>query len=495
MCGIICVLGSERPFVSLSHRGPDNTKRVNMGKCYMEFYRLAINDLSVDGDQPFVTPDSIFMCNGEIYNHSGFDERKNDCAFLPEFIEKFGIKGTLTAIRGEYAMVWSDGNRVIAARDQFGVRPLFYSRGVNGTSMCFASEIKALKGMGKPEIFPPGTFYDSLLDSFVTYFTPYSDNPICDMSYVYQRDFEQAVKRRVENTEREVGFLLSGGLDSSLVVAVAKKLFPKKKLVTFSIGQIGSPDVVAARKVANHFNTTHHEVEFNFNAGLSAIPTVIKSIESYDTTTVRASVPMWLLCQWIKENTNVRVILSGEGSDELFGGYKYFKNAPNNEEFHLETIRRLILLHQFDVLRTDRCTAAHGLEVRVPFLDIDFTESVVRTSTRVKNTPEEKKVLRDTFVGYLPNEILRRPKDAFSDAVGYSWIQTTRDFCENRVSDSEFEEIKIACRGHNVPTSKEEAYYRGLFMNYYHECDHVITQMWRPRWSQITDPSAQYLSV
>ena len=494
MCGIICVLGDLRPSVSLSHRGPDKKCIKTLGKCYMEFTRLAINDLSAEGDQPFSTPSSLFMCNGEIYNHKDFDHRDNDCVFLPEFIMEKGIEQTCRLIRGVFAMVWSDGDRVIAARDPFGVRPLFYSK-VQET-ISFSSEIKGLKGMGTPQIFPPGSFYDSLLDEFVTYYTPYVDNPIMDCRESIPFYFEQAVRRRIENTDREVGFLLSGGLDSSLVLGVAKKLFPSMKLRTFSIGQPGIPYVVNARQVATYIGTNHTEVQFDFEVGLDVIPDVIKSIESYDTTTVRASVPMWLLCKWIKDNTDIKVVLSGEGSDEIFGGYKYFKLAPDNTQFHFETIRRLMLLHQFDLLRSDRCMAAHGLEVRVPFLDFDFVYMCSRLTPELKNTKEEeKKVLRDAFPGLLPENILRRPKDAFSDAVGYNWVRKTKIMCESVMPDEEFENVKISSNNHNVPTTKEEAVYRKLFTEYYPNCDHIIKEIWRPKWTSVTDPSAQQLSL
>lgn len=494
MCGIICVLGDLRPRIPLSHRGPDKTCIKTLGKCYMEFTRLAINDLSEEGDQPFSTPSSLFMCNGEIYNHKDFDDRNNDCAFLPNFIEERGIEQTCHLLRGVFAMVWSDGDNVIAARDPFGVRPLFYSK--VGDTICFASEIKALKGMGTPHIFPPGSFYDSLLDQFVYYYTPYVEYPRLDCRESIPFYFEQAVRRRIENTDREVGFLLSGGLDSSLVLAVTKKLFPDMKLRTFSIGQPDSPDVVNARQVAEYFKTTHTEVKFDFDVGLDVIPDVIKSIESYDTTTVRASVPMWLLCKWISDNTNIKVVLSGEGSDEIFGGYKYFKLAPNDAQFHMETIRRLMLIHQFDVLRSDRCMAAHGLEVRVPFLDFDFVYLCSHLLPELKNTrDEEKKILRDVFEGLLPSNILRRPKDAFSDAVGYNWVRKTKIICESMLTDKEFENIKKSCNNHNVPTTKEEAFYRKIFTKYYPNCDHIIKEIWRPKWTTITDPSAQQLGV
>tara|TARA_R110002072_G_scaffold84065_3_gene190569 strand:- start:343 stop:1308 length:966 start_codon:yes stop_codon:yes gene_type:complete len=305
--------------------------------------------------------------------------------------------------------------------------------------------------------------------------------------------FLRAVNIRLDSTERPVGFLLSGGLDSSLVVACAKILkFPKIK--TFAIGEPNSPDILAAREVASHLGTDHTEVIFNFKEGLDNIKNVIRCLETYDTTTIRASTPMWLLCKWIKENTKCRVILSGEGSDEIFGGYKYFSFAPNESEFNAELQRRVHLLHQFDVLRADRCTAGHGLELRVPFLDRDFIDYVLQMEPSLKMTLLEKQVLRDSFKGVLTDKILYRKKDAFSDAVGYGWVGTVRDYMSNKISDEQFDIICKKANGHNVPTTKEEAYYRAKYWSMYGEQnDHLVTEIWRPRWTTVTDPSARRL--
>jgi asparagine synthase (glutamine-hydrolysing) len=442
----------------------------------------------------------MLMCNGEIYNHKDFETGKevssSDCECLLGMIDRYGVHDTCNLIRGVFALAWTDGERLLAARDPFGVRPLFYVKTTDG-SIAVASEVKALVDYeGKVEIFPPGHFYDSFLDDFVCYHNIYwhVDHGITQGAEFVVRDlFTEAVHRRVENTDREVGFLLSGGLDSSLVVAVASKML-NRQLTTFSIGQPDSPDILAARKVAEALGTKHHEVVFDFEEGVGMIPEVIKSLESYDTTTIRASTPMWILCKWIKENTNVRVLLSGEGSDEILGGYKYYKNAPSLEEFQAETIRRLRLIHQFDVLRADRCTAAHGLELRVPFLDRDFVDGVIRLDPSVKKTPLEKQVLRDAFRTELPLEILNRPKDAFSDAVGYGWVDHVRDYADTLMYDQVYETIKLRSDHRNTPTTKEEAWYRHIFWELYHtDKDHLITEIWRPKWTCVTDPSARKL--
>jgi asparagine synthase (glutamine-hydrolysing) len=291
---------------------------------------------------------------------------------------------------------------------------------------------------------------------------------------------------------------LSGGLDSSLVTAIAKK-YIRGPMKTFSIGvDENSPDVVAARVMAKFLESDHTEFHFNVDEGLKNIERVIRSLESYDTTTVRASVPMWLLSQHISKNTDCRVILSGEGSDELFGGYLYFHYAPGVQEFSEENARRLKLIHQFDGLRADRCVSAHGLELRVPFLDVSVIESgmIMDQSLKLPHTGIEKHYLRKAFDGWLPAEILWRQKNGMSDAVGYAWVTAVKKYAEDVIRDDEFEDIKKMARGHNVPLTKEEALYRKIFwLNFGNDKDHLISEIWRPKWTTQTDPSATQLSV
>lgn len=483
----------------LNHRGPDGDNGVIFGKWHFKFYRLSINDLSQSGMQPFIRNGCMLMCNGEIYNHKDFETGKevstSDCECLMSMLDRYGIHDTCNLIRGVFALAWTDGDRLIAARDPFGVRPLFYVRGPDGV-INMASEVKALSGIqGKIEIFPPGHFYDSYLNDFVCYHNIHWTPCITEGAEVLLKTLLiESVQKRVANTDREVGFLLSGGLDSSLVAAIGSKL-SKNKIKTFSIGRYDSPDVLAAQWVADTLNTDHHHIPFDFDEGIENIPKVIESLESYDTTTIRASTPMWMLCKWIKENTECRVLLSGEGSDEILGGYKYFKGAPSDDEFQAETIRRLRLLHQFDVLRADRCTAAHGLELRVPFLDRDFVEAAIQLVPSLKRTSEEKKVLRDAFEGYgLPDNVLRRPKDAFSDAVGYGWVDHIKKYCDTNVPDILPDRVRLRCNGHNLPLTKEETWFRHTFWGLYgYDKDHLITEIWRPKWTDVTEPSARYL--
>lgn len=485
---------------SLTHRGPDGDNSVVIGKWHFNFYRLSINDLSNNGMQPFLRNGCGLICNGEIYNHKNFETGKeissSDCECLLSMIDRYGIHDTCNLIRGVFALAWTNGDRLLVARDPFGVRPLFYVRD-ECEGISFASEVKALADYsGKVEIFPPGHFYDSFLDDFVCYHNIYwyiEPGITQGVEFMIRNLFVEAVERRIENSDREIGFLLSGGLDSSVVASVASTLL-NKQITTFSIGQPDSPDILAARKVAQSLGTKHHEVVFDFDEGIEMIPNVIRSLESYDTTTIRASTPMWILIKWIKENTNIRVLMSGEGSDEILGGYKYYKNAPTLEGFQSETIRRLRLIHQFDVLRADRCTAAHGLELRVPFLDRDFVDGVIRLDPSVKKTPLEKQVLRDAFSSDLPLDIIKRPKDAFSDAVGYGWVDHVQKHANEQVCDQLFEDIKIRAGGHNTPLTKEEAWYRQIFWSMYgYDKDHLIREIWRPRWTDVTDPSARKL--
>ena len=497
MCGIIVLHGEKRevPYKLLGHRGPDTYRSCTLNKCRMDFYRLCINDLTPAGMQPFVKNKSIFVCNGEIYNHrlfkTGNEKSNSDCEVVMDLIMKDGIETTLSKINGDFAFAYSDGDHLIAARDPVGVRPLFYTRYAKD-SIAFASEVKALLFLKtKVHIFPPGHFYDSYINDFICYHNGHWNIASNEENIIKER-LINAVDERLNNTERDIGFLLSGGLDSSLIASIAQKKIGKIK--TFSIGLEGSPDLEAARKVAEYLGTDHTEVKFTVEEGLAVIPDVIRSLESYDTTTVRASVPMWLLCKYIKDNTECRYIFSGEGSDEVLGGYLYFHGAPSTEEFAYENMRRLKLIHQFDGLRADRCAGAHGLDLIVPFLDKKFIDCCMKVDQKLKRSKIEKKILREAFTGYLPEEVLWRQKDGMSDAVGTNWVGTIKKFVETEISDEMFEEIKLKCGNHNTCLTKEEAYYRSLFWSMYgQEHDHLISEIWRPKWTTITDPSARLL--
>ena len=499
MCGIVCLFGEQRevPHKILSHRGPDAYATKTLGRCRMDFHRLAINDLTEAGMQPFTHDDAMFVCNGEIYNHGelsmGHEKSTSDCECLGPYIKLFGIQHALEEVRGDFALVYTDGKHVIAARDPVGVRPLFYTRYAKD-SIAFASEAKALLFLNSQiHVFPPGTFYDSYINEFITYYTGYWHvKTKVPTRNVLKDVLEDAVRVRLANTQRDVGFLLSGGLDSSLIASIAQRMVGK--ITTFSIGLEGSPDLEAARKVSKFIGSDHHEVKFTVKEGLSTVASVIAALETYDTTTVRAAVPMFLLCKYIKQKTSCRYIFSGEGADELLGGYLYFKNAPGVQEFAMENMRRLKLIHQFDGLRADRCTGAHGLDLVVPFLDAHVINACMEMNQREKMGPCEKRVLREAFIGYLPEEVLWRQKDGMSDAVGTQWVDALRQKAETVITDTAFMVNRAVCGEHNTPLTKEEVWYREIFWKFF-GCrhDHLISEIWRPRWTHVTDPSARLL--
>lgn len=508
MCGILCVFNGHDVEVKqdiLKHRGPDMSRAYKNNKVYMEFSRLAINDLSEAGMQPFIDGPRAFMCNGEMYNHELYTDTPDvsDCLTLFKLVRDVGAFEACKMIKGsEFAFVYYDGQHLFVARDPIGVRPLFYT--FAGSSMAFASEMKALVQFDSDiYVFPPGHVYCTGTEHFGCFYTiywtiPRAVTPKADLKSV----LIECVRDRVKNTHRDIGFLLSGGLDSSLICSIACSLMTpsqRARVQTFTIGEHGSPDVVAAQQVADYLGTKHTHIPFNFKEAFKLVPKVIASIESYDTTTVRASVPMWILCKYISEHSNCKVILSGEGSDELLAGYKYFQNAPSIEALYYETIRRMQLIHQFDGLRADRCIAAHGLELRTPFLDPRFVEAAIVGThpARKMVTLErmEKFVLRKSFEGYLPPDILWRRKDAFSDAVGYGWVKHTKQACEKMLSDVDFDICIMKSKNVNVPTTKEEAVYRTIFWNIFGGTrqDCVIHEIWRPKWTDVTDPSAQLI--
>ena len=477
MCGIFATNGDRLPAKDrLAHRGPDSFMAKKVGDVNLMFWRLAINGLGSVGDQPFEHNGKHLIANAEIYNHIelGNDAEKSDCDIILPLVDKHGLVRTCEILRGDFAFIISDGERMWAARDRVGVRPLFYCK--YSGKIAFASEAKALTHIGeKVEIFPPGHIYDSRLDQFVCWLPNYWDHPRDDDDHVFVKKhirhlLSEAVELRVTNTSRPVGFFLSGGLDSSIIAALGKQILGKIR--TFSIGLQGSrsPDLLAAREMAKFLDSDHTEVLFTIQEGINVVPKVIEHLESFDTTTVRASVPMYLLSQYIKENTDIRVVLSGEGSDELFGGYLYFHGAPDNSEFLAETGRLVRDVHMFDVLRADRTTAAHGLELRVPLFDRVFIDYVMDGFDSDLKRPRgkwEKYLLREAFEDLLPHEICWRQKNGMSDAVGYEWVDALKKLGEGR--------------------------YQVLFSNFYGKNTHLTPYKWMPKWCTADDPSARIL--
>ncbi len=510
MCGIFAALNSDYSLEDLTpaiqaiqHRGPDHTSVVqHSDSIILGFHRLAINDLTPAGNQPFVLGEKKLVCNGEIYNHKQLAQEYNlhptsgsDCEVILHLYSLLGIHQTVKLLDGYFAFVLVDGDKVYAARDAIGVRSLYIGR--RDKSIYLASELKAIHSLSEQvDQFPPGCVWDG--ERFTLFHGLYSQAVIEDSDETaitkVRALLESAVEKRVEMTERPIGCLLSGGLDSSVICALVRKR-AGKPIHTFSIGFEGSTDCRYARMVAEHLQTIHHEIIVTPEDMIEAIPEVIRQIESYDTTTVRASTPMYLLCKYIAQHTDIRVVFSGEGSDELSGSYLYFHNAPSEQAFREETLRLVKDLNYFDVLRCDKSTATNGLEVRVPFLDKAFVEYYLHLSPErkmPKNYNIEKWVLRKAFEDLLPKEVVWRVKEAFSDGVSSvenSWFQ----IIQRHVASLSLSPLET---DFNPPQLKESLWYRAVYQREYPARDRLTPYYWLPRWvGNVVDPSARVLSV
>lgn len=542
MCGIWAFFGdrkeigvdAEKHVKQLSARGPEYMSIVDLSGGTLGFTRLAINGLTPAGHQPMVSPSGRWtvVCNGEIYNYKELASRfdipdsylGSDCFVIPFLLEKYHVRDVCRLLDGVFAFAAWDNKKqeLTVARDMFGVRPLFHrlirikSHFEEYNYYAFASEVKALTdisdGMDIYE-FTPGHYavYDniSLNTHYSNKLEPWTHltwlrQPPSSCAVTVRELVESAVKKRMLS-DRPVGALLSGGLDSSLVCALAAGYLKQigKILHTFSIG-LGqeSPDILAARKVAKHIGSIHHEVIFSQEEFLAAIPSVIRAVETYDITTIRASVGNWLIGKWIKENTTIKVILNGDGSDELFGGYLYFYNAPGDIEFMNETERLLLEIHRYDGKRSERSMAAHGLEARTPFLDRQLVDAVRRMPASVlrpiKGSQCEKKILRDAFshLNLLPEDILWRRKEAFSDGVSSgekSWYQVIHDYCDSLGDQDVDDHIKRL----KMPDTAEAKYYLSCFLQEFGTISlPIIDHMWMPNWSpEAKDPSARTLAL
>lgn len=533
MCGIFAYLSKQKisdesktditKIAMLSKiRGPDNTvTRMVDEYNYLVFHRLCINDLSEAGNQPLNHPDDVgltLICNGEIYNYNELIQQNNfslssssDCEVILHMYKKYGIEHTVKNLDGVFAFVLIDNhtNKIFMARDPLGVRAMYmgFDKDTEGNIMAtvVSSELKSVKGLANDiEQFKPGCYYE--LNEGVYhryYFYTYSISEATDEVGILQNirtKLEKAVKKRLLS-DRPIGCLLSGGLDSSLITALVAGHYPRGHLKTFSVGMEGSVDLKYAKMVADHLGTDHHEVIFTEQQMLDGIRDVIKQIETYDTTTIRASTPMFLLSKYIKENTNATVIFSGEGSDEASGSYMYFKNAPNEEEFQDECIRLMKDLCYYDNLRCDKSTAGAGLEVRVPFLDKEFLNYYMSIPPTMKmpNTHNiEKYLLRKAFDedNILPKEVLWRVKEAMSDGVSSQkrgWFEIIQEKVNAEMTDMEFEEIRAKYTW-NPPQLKESAYFREIFNEFYSGFEKTIPYYWLPKWSgDVVDPSARVL--
>ena len=517
MCSIIGYIGTAitaqevHPYFDATKtRGPDMTRMLPLNPGFLGFHRLSIMGLDERGMQPFVRSSRAVVCNGEIY---GFRKIKkeleakgyrfagdSDCELLLPLYEEYGTD-MFARLDAEFALILYDGESLIAARDPIGIRPLYYGYLSDG-KIIFASEAKNLVGLCEKILpFPPGHYYRD--GEFICYRNISKPDSVChdDLETACGKIREKltaGIEKRLD-ADAPVGFLLSGGLDSSLVCAVAAKKL-RKPIKTFSIGMdIDAIDLKYAKEVADFIGADHTEVIISKKDVLEALPDVVKLLGTYDITTIRASIGMYLVCKFIHEHTDLRVLLTGEISDELFG-YKYTDFAPSPAEFQKEAEKRIRELHMYDVLRADRCISVNSLEARVPFGDLDFVSYVMALDPAMKmNTyGKGKYLLRHAFEGdYLPWDILMREKAAFSDAVGHSMVDDLKEYAETVYTDEAYEE-KRKQYTFAQPFTKEILLYRELFETFYPGQAEMVTDFWMPNkaWEgcNVTDPSARVLA-
>lgn len=519
MCSIMGYCGRSavrdtfmKGFEATVSRGPDDSRVVDTGNGYLGFHRLAIMGLNDAGMQPFQMDGSYLVCNGEIY---GFEKMKkklsqkysfkseSDCEILLPMYREYGTD-MFSMLDAEFVCIIYDADRgeYIAARDPIGIRPLYYGYDEQ-KAIVFASEPKNLTGIvDKIMPFPPGHYYRD--GEFVCYCDISAVDEVCrdDLETVCRSIHEKLVagveKRLV--ADAKIGFLLSGGLDSSLVCAIAAKK-SKVPIRTFAIGMSEDAiDLKYAKQAAEYIGSEHTEIYMTGDEVLKSLRTVIYLLGTFDITTIRASIGMYLVCKAVHENTDIRVLLTGEISDELFG-YKYTDFAPDAEAFQQESQKRIKEIHMYDVLRADRCISVNSLEARVPFGDIDFVRYVMAVNPELKlnRYGKGKYLLRHAFEdgGYLPDEILWREKAAFSDAVGHSMADYLKAYAEETYNDEEFKE---GCKKYRYapPFTKESLLYRDIFEEYYPGQGQMIADFWMPNkeWEgcNVNDPSARFLS-
>ncbi len=506
MCGIVAILNIERQTSELRqkalrmsqkirHRGPDWSGIYSGGSAILAHERLSIVDPE-SGRQPLYSSDrrQVLAVNGEIYNHQEIREKYagrytfqtgSDCEVILALYREKGIH-FLENLSGIFAFVLYDEEEdaFLIARDPIGVIPLYIGYDADGT-IYVASELKALEGQcERYEPFLPGHYYWSKSPGMKRYYhrdwMEYDAVKDNDSSVEAVRDALLDAVRRQLMSDVPYGVLLSGGLDSSVISAIAERYSEKRiednmqtraywpRLHSFAVGLKGAPDLEKARMVAHHIGTVHHEINYTIQEGIDALRDVIYFIETYDVTTVRASTPMYLLARVIK-SMGIKMVLSGEGADEIFGGYLYFHKAPSAKAFHEETVRKLSKLHLYDCLRANKSLSAWGVEGRVPFLDKEFLDVAMRLNPEAKMCPGktiEKRIVREAFTDMLPQEVAWRQKEQFSDGVGYSWIDTLKQITAEAVSDEQMahaaERFPI-----NPPRNKEEYYYRSIFAEHF----------------------------
>ena len=478
------------------HRGPDNTNdyfsTYRSYQMYFVFHRLAINGLDEESNQPFRFEDIVLLCNGEIYNYKELSEEysinlstRSDCEIIVHLYKRLGIQ-CIRLLDGVFTFLLYDSRNglIYVGHDPIGIRSGYMMS--TDSKFVISSEMKSIPYSDKIEMIPPGSYLEFNLNNHqkevFTYFhlefpIQYSDE---DVSCALLRELLTiSVKKRLMS-DQPIGCLLSGGIDSSIICSLVNQLSGSNQVHTFSIGFENSPDILHAEKVALHLNTNHTTFLVTEQEMLDAIEPTIQQIESYDTTTVRASVPMYLLSKKIRETTSVKVILSGEGADELSGSYLYFHKAPNPKEFQEECLRLVRDVQHFDVLRGDKTTAGHGLEIRVPFFDKKFVKEYMSIDPSLKMVRHgyEKYLLRKTFESDLPKEIVWRRKDGFSDGVSTMekpWYQIIDDFTRKTYNLS------------------EDDYYQSLFQKYYRGREYIVPYQWLPKWTHETNPSGRLI--
>lgn len=548
MCGIVCAFNVKESTKTLRpqllemakkvrHRGPDWSGIYADEKAILAHERLAIVD-PASGKQPLFSEDKklILAANGEIYNHRELRKQfegsykfstQSDCEVILALYQKKGpdFLDELNGIFG-FAIYDSEKDEYFVARDHMGIIPLYMGWDKNGT-FYVASELKALEGTcTKIELFPPGHYLHSSDGELKRWYTrdwmDYEKVKENQTSIDEIRDALEAAVHRQLMSDVPYGVLLSGGLDSSITSAIAKKYSQKRiesddikdawwpQLHSFSVGLEGSPDLAAAQIVADHIGTVHHEIKFTIQEGLDAIKDVIYNLETYDITTIRASTPMYLMARVIK-SMGIKMVLSGEGADELFGGYLYFHKAPGPQDFHEETVRKLSKLHMYDCLRANKSLAAWGIEGRVPFLDKEFMDVAMRINPKdkmINGERMEKWVVRKAFESVLPKSVAWRQKEQFSDGVGYSWIDTLKEVVAREVSD---EQLANAAFRYPIqtPTTKEEFYYRSIFELHFPSdtaawsvpqepsvaCSTKIALEWDEAFKNMNDPSGRAVAT
>ena len=519
MCGILAIIGKgkdeevvQQLSKRMSHRGPDESDiHITENGHFLAHERLSIVDLHT-GKQPIQGTSSAWMIhNGEIYNHQELRDTilrnhtfrtTSDSEVIVHLYEEFGYD-FCNLLDGMFAFVVIDGDDYIAARDPLGIKPLYYGIDERGRKY-FASEMKAIADQCVTfSTFPPGHIYTEKT-GFVKYYQPEweeASKAIEPVDYkAIRKSLTQAVEKRLM-ADVPFGVLLSGGLDSSLTSSIACRLLEGtgQKIHSFSIGlDADSPDTKAARKVAEFIGTEHHEIHFTIEQGIEILEKLIWHLETYDVTSIRASTPMYFLSKAITEQ-GIKMVLSGEGADEVFGGYLYFRNAPSAADFQQETIDRVQKLFTADLLRADKSTMAHGLEARVPFLDKEFLELAIKIKPEEKQPKTyngiEKYILRKAFDTperpYLPEEVLWRQKEQFSDGGGYNWIDTLIEYCTSQVTDADFE-MAAKLFPYNTPTTKEAFFYRRIFHKFYPQVSAAETvRKWIPKWQENQDPSGR----